>query len=341
MEKRQRLRTRKLSIDDYVNGILKSDVTVLARAITLVESNLPSHFKLSQELLNKLIPFVGNSIRIGITGAPGVGKSTFIEKFGLYLCNLGYKVAVLAFDPSSTITKGSILGDKTRMEELSRHPNAFIRPSPSSGALGGVGRKTRETILLCESAGFNVIIVETVGVGQSEVLVRSMVDFFTLLILPGGGDELQGFKKGTVELADAIVIHKADGENLKLAQMTLNEYRQAIHYLAQPTEGWERKILLVSSLLGTGIDEFWQIVEDFRRKTYESGVFQLRRREQIIDWFYSMLKENILNSFFNNPKVQKILPELEQKIFTGKLSPSSAVQQLFEKLKNENFDWNK
>lgn len=338
MESLQKNRTPKLTIKDYVKGILNSDITVLARAITLVESNLPSHFRLSQELLTQLIPHSGNSIRIAITGAPGVGKSTFIEKLGLYLCDLGNKVAVLAFDPSSTITKGSILGDKTRMEGLSRQPNAFIRPSPSGGALGGVGRKTRETVLLCEAAGFNVIIVETVGVGQSEVLVRSMVDFFALLILPGGGDELQGFKKGTVELADAIVINKADGENLKLARTTLGEYQKAIHYISHPTEGWETKILLASALNGTGIEEFWKIVEDFRQKTIDSGVFQLRRREQILDWFYSMVKENLLNAFFSNLKVKELLSDFEHKIFTGKISPSSAVQKLFEELKNEDFD---
>lgn len=338
MERPKGNKTIKLTLKDYVNGILNSDITILARAITLVESNLPSHFKLSQELLTQLMPHSGNSIRIGITGAPGVGKSTFIEKLGLYLCDLGFKVAVLAFDPSSTITKGSILGDKTRMEGLSRHPNAFIRPSPSGGALGGVGRKTRETILLCESAGFNVIIIETVGVGQSEVLVRSMVDFFALLILPGGGDELQGFKKGTVELADAIIINKADGENLKLAQITLGEYSKAIHYISQPTEGWETKILLASAFEGIGIEEFWRIVEEFRQKTIESGVFQLRRREQILDWFYSMVKENLLNAFFSNPKVKGLLPDFEHKIFTGKISPSSAVEKLFQELKNENFN---
>lgn len=338
MDKSRKVGRRKLKLEEYIEGILKSDISVLARAITLVESNLPAHLKLSQELLNRLIHFSGKSIRIGITGAPGVGKSTFIERLGLYLCNLGYKVAVLAFDPSSTLSKGSILGDKTRMEKLSRHPNAFIRPSPSGGALGGVGRKTRETIILCESAGFNVIIVETVGVGQSEVIARSMVDFFTLLIQPGGGDELQGVKKGTVELSDVIVINKADGDNLRLAKITLDEYKRAIQYLSDATEGWKRRILLVSSLEGTGIEEYWKIVEEFKRDTVESGVFQIRRREQILDWFHSMVTENVMNLFFSNPKVKNLLSDFEHKIYTGKISPSSAVQKLFEELKNEDFN---
>lgn len=332
---------KRLELKDYLDGILKSDITVLAQAITLVESNLKAHYEFSQELLSKLIQYSGNSIRIGVTGSPGVGKSTFIEKLGLYLCEKGHRVAVLAFDPSSIITKGSILGDKVRMEQLAKHPNAFIRPSPSGGALGGVGRKTRETIILCEAAGFDIIIVETVGVGQSEVLVRSMVDVFSLLILPGGGDELQGFKKGTVELADIIVINKADGDNLKLAHLTLSEYIRAIHYISNPTEGWQTKILLASALNGIGIEEFWKTIEEFRQVTIESGVFQLRRREQILDWFYSMVKENVLNSFFSNEKVNKLIKEFEHKIFIGKISPSGAVQKLFEEIKYEITDCNK
>ncbi|MCX7908179.1 MAG: methylmalonyl Co-A mutase-associated GTPase MeaB [Ignavibacteria bacterium] len=341
MEKKKRTKVKNLELNDYVEGILQSKIPILARAITLVESNLQEHTKLAQELLSKVIPYSGNSIRIGITGSPGVGKSTFIEKLGLYLCDKGNKVAVLAVDPTSVVSKGSILGDKTRMEQLSKHPNAFIRPSPSGGALGGVGRKTRESIILCEAAGFNVIIVETVGVGQSEILVRSMVDLFALLILPGGGDELQGFKKGTVELADVIIINKADGENYHLAKVTMNEYKQALHYVSNATSGWEPKVLLASSLNGVGIEEFWNIVENFRKVTFESGVFQLRRREQVLDWFYSMVKETVLNSFFSNSKVSEMLQELEEKIFTGKISPSYAVQKLFEELNYEIIDGNK
>ncbi len=329
-------RKKNLNLDELVNGILSSDISVLARAITLVESNLESHQKISQQLLNNIIQYSGNSIRIGITGSPGVGKSTFIEKLGLLLCEEGRRVAVLTIDPSSPISKGSILGDKTRMEKLSRHPNAFIRPSPTSGAMGGVGKKTRESILLCEAAGFDVVIVETVGVGQSEVLVRSMVDFFALLILPGGGDELQGFKRGSVELADAIVINKADGENLNLAKVTLNEYQQALQYISNPTEGWKTRLILASAINGTGINEFWQLVEEFRNKTIDTGIFQVRRREQILDWFYEMVKENVLNFFLSNRRVKVLLQDLEQEIFLGKISPSFAVEKLFESLKNEN-----
>jgi len=332
---------KNLTIDDYVEGILNSDITILSRAITLVESNLPEHNKLAQELLSRIIPYAGNSIRVGITGSPGVGKSTFIEQLGLYLCEKGHKVAVLAVDPSSTISRGSILGDKTRMGRLANHPNAFIRPSPSGGVLGGVARKTRESILLCEAAGFDVVFVETVGVGQSEVLVRSMVDFFLLLILPGGGDELQGFKKGSVELADAIVINKADGDNLNLAKITQREYQQAIHFLSNATENWETKILLASALNNVGIKEVWEIIQEFKEKTTESGIFQVRRREQTLEWFYSLIKETLLNSFFQHPKVANILPELEEKIFTGKLTPTLAVEQLMNEVKNENFIGNK
>jgi LAO/AO transport system kinase len=339
--KRTTKNVKNLTIDDYVEGILNSDITILSRAITLVESNLPEHNKLAQELLSRIIPYAGNSIRVGITGSPGVGKSTFIEQLGLYLCEKGHKVAVLAVDPSSTISRGSILGDKTRMGRLANHPNAFIRPSPSGGVLGGVARKTRESILLCEAAGFDVVFVETVGVGQSEVLVRSMVDFFLLLILPGGGDELQGFKKGSVELADAIVINKADGDNLNLAKITQREYRQAIHYLSNATESWETKILLASALNNVGIKEVWEIIQEFKEKTTKSGIFQVRRREQTLEWFYSLIKETLLNSFFQHPKVANILPELEEKIFTGKLTPTLAVEQLMNEVKNENFIGNK
>ncbi len=330
-----------LSVEEYFKGILRSDITILSRAITLVESNLPEHNKIAQELLTKILPYTGNSIRVGITGSPGVGKSTLIESLGMYLCESGHKVSVLAIDPSSSLTKGSILGDKTRMERLSRHPNAFIRPSPSGGVLGGVGRKTRESILLCEAAGFDVVFVETIGVGQSEILVRSMVDFFLLLILPGGGDEIQGFKKGSVELADAIVVNKADGENLSLARLTMKEYKKAIHYITNATEGWETKILLASALHNIGINELWQVVLEFCEKTKESGVFQLRRREQILDWFHSLLKETVLNSFFQNQIVMKLLPELEESIFKGKITPTLAVEKLFNELKNENYFSNK
>lgn len=323
-------------LNDYLNGIINSDVTFLSRAITLVESNLHSDFELAQELLNKILPYTGKSIRIGITGAPGVGKSTFIDRLGYYLCNKNHKVAVLAIDPSSSISKGSILGDKTRMELLSQHPNSFIRPSPSAGSLGGVARKTRESILLCEAAGFDCIIVETIGVGQSEIAVRSMVDFFLLVIQPGGGDELQGFKKGSVEIADLIVINKADGENRKLAELTQREYSNALHYLSPTSEGWAPKVVLASAFENFGIVEIWNIINNFIQITESNGSFHRRRKEQLLNWLDSLIKDKLLEAFYNNPKVIQNLSEIEQKVFNEQLTPTKAVEQLFFMLNNEN-----
>ena len=242
------VKRKKLTVDDYVNGILKHDRTILARTITLIESNSPKHISLAQEVIKRLLPHTGESIRIGITGVPGAGKSTFIESFGNYLIEKNFKVAVLAIDPSSSITKGSVLGDKTRMETLSRNENCFIRPSPSSGILGGVTRKTRETTLICEAAGFDVILIETVGVGQNEITVRSMVDFFLLMKIAGAGDELQGIKKGVIELADAIFINKADGDNKLRADIAREEFSRALHYLKSPTDGWTPKVITGSAI---------------------------------------------------------------------------------------------
>lgn len=332
---------QKLSLDEYFNGILNSDITILARAISLVESNLPTDFELAQELLNRILPFTGRSVRIGITGSPGVGKSTFIDRFGYFLCVQNHRVAVLAIDPSSSISKGSILGDKTRMELLAQHPNSFIRPSPSGGSLGGVARKTRESILLCEASGFDCVIVETVGVGQSEIAVRTMVDFFLLLIPPGGGDELQGFKKGSVEIADAIAINKADGTNLKLAELTKEEYQRAIHYLSFTTEGWNPPVLLVSAIENRGIADIWNLIMDFMRITKENGFFEQRRKKQSLDWLHSLIQEQLLNSFYNNPNVSKKLPELEKQVFDQKLTPTKAVELIFKEFTNENIAGNK
>jgi GTPase len=320
-------------ISKIAKGVLKSDRTLLARAITLVESNSPEHMDSAQELLKMLHQHSGNSIRIGITGSPGVGKSTFIEAFGTYLCDQGKKVAVLAIDPSSTLSHGSILGDKTRMEELSRNPNAFIRPSASGGTLGGVARKTRESILLCESAGYDVILVETVGVGQSETTVRSMVDFFMLLILPGGGDELQGIKKGSVELADALVINKADGNNETLAQITKRSYENALHMLMQATEGWQSRVFTTSAYENIGIDKVWESIRDFESATRNSGIFDKRRRKQILEWVYFMLEENILNSFYSSNDVKNAIPTIEKEVLDGSLTPANAVKILM-KLEN-------
>lgn len=321
---------RKLDIDDYVQGVLSGNRTVLARAITLIESNSPAHMETAQEVLKRLMPHTGNSVRVGITGVPGAGKSTFIEALGSMLCDRGHKVAVLAVDPSSTVTRGSILGDKTRMEILSRKENAFIRPSPSGGTLGGVTRKSRETMLVCEAAGFDVLLVETVGVGQSEVTVRTMVDFFLLVVLTGAGDELQGIKKGVMELADAILINKADGDNKIRALTARADYNRILHYLQPATEGWRTAAYTCSSVTGEGIDGIWSVIEEFRDATTAAGVFAARRRSQVLDWVYTMVREHLLVSFFNHPVVVELKPQIEQAIAEGRLSATLAVQELLK-----------
>jgi LAO/AO transport system kinase len=321
-------RRRRLSVDEYVDGVLAGDRNVVAQAITLVESNALAHLEMSQEVLRRVLSNTGKSIRVGITGVPGVGKSTFIEALGMYLCDQGHRVAVLAVDPSSKVTGGSILGDKTRMEDLSKDTRAFIRPSPSAGTLGGVTRKSRETILICEAAGFDVILVETVGVGQSETTVRSMVDFFLLLMLAGAGDELQGIKKGIMELADSLLINKADGDNKPRAKAARLEYNRALHYLAPATEGWETHAYTSSALTGEGIPELWGVVEDFRAKTTASGVLEKRRRAQTLDWVYSMVEEHLRSSFFQHAGVERIRAEIEHEVVWGRLPPTAAVQRL-------------
>ncbi len=319
-----------LSADDYADGVLKNDRTLLARTITLIESNSQAHHQLSQEVLKKVLSKTGNSIRIGITGVPGAGKSTFIETLGLYLIKHGHKVAVLAVDPSSTVTKGSILGDKTRMENLSKEPNAFIRPSPSSGTLGGVTRKSRETILVCEAAGYNVVLIETVGVGQSEVTVRSMVDLFLLLQIAGAGDELQGIKKGVIELADALLVNKADGDNEKKAEMAKSEYSNALHYLQPATKGWQTNAYTCSALTGKGIPELWDLIQKFEKTTKESGAFAERRKQQSIEWVYSLIEEGLKNNFYNHEKIKEKLPELRNEILDEKILPTKAAENLLE-----------
>lgn len=325
---RKFVKKKEKSTDEYITGILSGNRTILAQAITLVESNAKKHGDKAQEVINKILPNTGKSIRIGITGVPGAGKSTFIETFGTYLCEQGHRVAVLAVDPSSSITGGSILGDKTRMESLSRNKNAFIRPSPSGGTLGGVNRKTRETILLCEAAGFDVILVETIGVGQSEVVVRSMVDFFLLLVLTGAGDELQGMKKGVMELADALLINKADGDNKQKAAVARGEYNRILHYLQPATQGWSTKAFTASSLFHEGIEEMWKVILRFEELTRQSGVFQDRRNAQTKDWIYSMIKDYLETSFFSHPSVKTNLPILEDKVISGDINVTAAVKEL-------------
>ncbi|NLL37432.1 MAG: methylmalonyl Co-A mutase-associated GTPase MeaB [Fretibacterium sp.] len=321
-------RRRKLDVNDYVKGVLSGDRTLLSRAITLVESNASAHFEQGQEVLHALLPHTGNSVRVGITGVPGAGKSTFIEALGTWLCRQGKKVAVLAVDPSSTLSKGSILGDKTRMENLSREPNAFIRPSPSGGTLGGLNRKSRETLLLCEAAGYEVILVETVGVGQSETTVRSMVDFFLLLALTGAGDELQGIKKGVMELADAIVVNKADGANVTRAEATRVDYDRILHYLRPATEGWVTRAYTCSALTNVGIPEIWEVVERFMETIRASGLFKERRKQQLLSWVYGMVEDHLLRSFYNAPAILQKAPELEEKVIRGELSATQATREL-------------
>ncbi|WP_342432231.1 methylmalonyl Co-A mutase-associated GTPase MeaB [Neobacillus sp. FSL H8-0543] len=317
------------SVEELFNGVIKGDRSLLARAITLVESNAEHHFYKAQELLKKLLYKSGNSIRIGITGVPGAGKSTFIETFGTYLCGLGLHVAVLAIDPSSSLSGGSILGDKTRMEQLARNPRAFIRPSPTAGKLGGVHRKTREAMLLCEAAGFDVILIETVGVGQSEVIIRDMVDFFMLLVLTGAGDELQGMKKGIMELADAVIVHKADGENRGKAELTRKEYSRILHFLLPATKGWATKAYTCSSVNGEGVSEIWDVIKLFEETGTMSGVLAERRKSQQRTWIYSMITDQLHYSFFHHPEVKLKLPQLENEVMAGEITAASAVETLF------------
>lgn len=319
---------RKLGVDDYIGGIKRRDRTILARAITLIESNAPAHQEMAQAVLTGLLPETGKTIRVGITGVPGVGKSTFIEAFGSYLCDRGKQVAVLAVDPSSTVSGGSVLGDKTRMEQLSRRPEAFIRPSPSSGTLGGVARKSRETMLLCEAAGFDVILVETVGVGQSEVTVRSMVDFFLLLMLAGQGDELQGIKKGVIELSDAIFVNKADGANIPRAKAKRSELHSVMRFLQPATEGWKPPAGTCSAQTGDGIGEIWGTIERFLATTQDSGVFDRRRQRQEIEWMHALIEEGLKARFFNDPRIRGELPRMEADIKSGKATVAGSVEKL-------------
>ncbi|MFN7251710.1 MAG: methylmalonyl Co-A mutase-associated GTPase MeaB [Anaerobacillus sp.] len=327
-EKNAPRRKRQLDVEDYVKGVLENNRAVLAQTITLVESNAQKHFHLAQKVIGELLPYTGNSIRIGITGVPGVGKSTLIEAFGTYLCELGHKVAVLAVDPSSQISKGSILGDKTRMEKLGRHKNAFVRPTPAGGTLGGVARKSRETMLVCEAAGYDVIIVETVGVGQSETTVRSMVDLFLVLMLTGAGDELQGMKKGILEIADVIFINKADGNNKLKALATKEEFNQILHFLQPATKGWQTKAYTCSALNGEGIDEMWNVVGKYVEHTKNSNLFHERRKEQLFLWLHDTVQSQLLTNFYEHPKIRQSLPEYKQDIEKGMITVTIAAQKL-------------
>lgn len=319
---------KKYSADEYVDGILGGNRVILSQAITLIESSLPLHYEVAQKVIEKCLPYSGKSIRIGITGVPGVGKSSFIEIIGKHLTSNNHRLAVLAIDPSSERSKGSILGDKTRMETLSSDPNAFIRPSPSAGTLGGVARKTRETIILCEAAGFDIIFVETVGVGQSETAVHSMVDFFLLLMLAGAGDELQGIKRGIMEMADVIAITKADGSNINKAERARSEYANALHLFPPPESGWTPKVITCSSHKDIGITNVWDIINDYLRHTEANGYFKRNRNIQSFYRMYEMITQTLQDNFYNHPKINSMLEECKKKLIEGKMTSYAAAHTL-------------
>ena len=316
------MKTKELSY--YTNGIEAKNTVILSQSITLVESSKKEHQVLAQQIINHCLPLSGNSIRIGITGVPGVGKSTFIEAFGTFLTGIGKKIAVLAIDPTSQQSRGSILGDKTRMDNLAVNPDAYIRPSASGKTLGGVGQKTHETILLCEAAGYEIILVETVGVGQSETEVFSMTDFFLLLMIAGAGDELQGIKRGIMEMADAILINKAEGDNLIKAKQARREYANALHLFPAKESDWIPKVELCSAIEETGIEEAWKIIESYVVKTQTTGYFEENRKRQTKDWFYKFLNHQILASFYEGNGISDQLKQLEQQVLNGELSPFEA-----------------
>jgi LAO/AO transport system kinase len=322
---------KKITVKEYVDGILKGNRTLLSQAITMVESSLHTHGKIAQEIISECLPHSGKSLRVGITGVPGVGKSTFIEALGTYLITEGGKIAVLAIDPSSERSKGSILGDKTRMEQLSSNPMAFIRPSPSAGSLGGVARKTREIIILCEAAGYDIIFVETVGVGQSEIAVHSMVDFFLLLMLAGAGDELQGIKRGIMEMADAIAITKADDNNQQKAELAAAQYRNALHLFPLPESGWVPRVLLCSSITGHGIQEIWQTILDYTKFTSNNEFFLKHRRQQAKYWMYDTIDAFLREHFYTHPNIEQKLHVYEQKVLDDQMSSFIAAKKLLQK----------
>ncbi len=317
----------------YIDGVRQQDRLILARTITLIESSLPAHHEMARTVLDRLLPLTGKGYRLGITGVPGAGKSTFIESFGTMLTEQGHNVAVLAIDPSSTRSGGSILGDKTRMEKLAINDRAFIRPSPSRGTLGGVARKTRESMLVCEAAGFDVVIIETVGVGQSETTVASMVDFFLVLMIAGAGDELQGIKKGVLEVADAIVINKADGDNVLRAEMAQKDYQAALQLLMPNNPDWSPPVLTCSSLVGTGLDTIWNTIEEHRKTLDNLGQIKARRRDQDLDWLAFLLEDGLHQWFYASPQIQKSLPILHGEVAAGRVSPTAAADSLLSLLK--------
>lgn len=330
MARLRQLRRPPLTLDQMEQGIAEGNITVLSQAITLLESSRPDHAEQAQALISRCLPRAGRSVRIGLTGVPGAGKSTFIEAMGTAITAMGHRLAVLAIDPSSERSHGSILGDKTRMERLSANPMAFIRPSPSAGSLGGVARKTRETIVLCEAAGFDVIFIETVGVGQSETAVHSMVDFFLLLMIAGAGDELQGIKRGIMEMADLIAINKADGSNLQRAKLARAEFQNALHLFPPQESGWTPQALTCSALNSEGLHEIWDMVQEHIAHTKGNGYFDLRRNRQAKYWMHEAINEALRHNFYNDPRIAAMLEQAESDVMESRLSSFVAAQQMLE-----------
>lgn len=320
------------SPDDLVQGILAGNRRMIAKTITLMESRLAEHRDSAFTIMEKLLPYTGKSTRVGITGVPGVGKSTFIENLGVDLADKGHKVAVLAVDPTSRRSGGSILGDKTRMEKLSAHENAFIRPSPAGETLGGVAAKTREIMLICEAAGFDVIFVETVGVGQSETSVAAMVDFFLVLMIAGAGDELQGIKKGVLELADAIAINKADGENIKAVEKARQDLEIAMHLISPDSKTWSTPVLTCSSVIEKGTQNIWETILDHKTRFEKSGEFAIRRRKQALEWMWTLVEDGLKQRFKNNEKIDKMIPDIAQQVKNEQISPAAGAEELLSYL---------
>lgn len=324
--------SKAFNINEYVDGILSSNITYVSKAITLVESTKHEHQEYAQEIINALIKHSGKSFRLGITGVPGVGKSTFIESFGLEVIKRGHKLAVLAVDPSSQLSKGSILGDKTRMEQLSIHPKAFIRPSPSSGSLGGVARKTKESIIICEAAGYDYVLIETVGVGQSETAVHGLTDFFLLLMLAGAGDELQGIKRGIMEMADGMVITKADGTNIDKAKSARAEYARALHLFPPTESNWIPEVLICSSTENKGIGEVYDMIDKYKRHTTLNHFFEKKRTAQTKQWLHQTINDTLIERFYSNPKIQEEILNIEKSLEQNQINPYQAAMDLFKKI---------
>jgi len=330
LQTQTRKKRKTYSVSEFVDGILKGNRVILSQAVTLIESSQPDHQAIAQDIIEKCLPFAGKSIRVGITGVPGAGKSTFIEALGMFLAKQNHQLAVLAIDPSSERSKGSILGDKTRMEELSRQPNAFIRPSPSAGSLGGVARKTRETIVLCEAAGFDIIFVETMGVGQSEIVVHSMVDFFLLLQVAGTGDELQGIKRGIMEMVDGIVINKADGDNINRVNVTKAQLVSALHMFPLPESGWSPLVMTCSAKFYVNIEPVWEMIINYIDFVRQNGFFTKNRIQQATYWMYESINEQLKSHFYNDSIVARYVKKFEQKISSNEICPFAAASQLLD-----------